>query len=222
MSNQMCCAEISRICSTLRYIWIWKLLCSLDSLSLSLSLDVYSIFYSRWNPFARKSRGILGVIKAQAKRNRVVSKHGRINVYRKTEDNENQHRFAKHSIFIFRFFPLWYEWWTISGWTKVCVTMFWQIPERLLHLNDWPGLVVDPALVLRRILPLLAHILGGLVPHRPGSRWPGPQGPWPQSLCRKCQRLHIRISVQPRDSAHNWVSYDKTINSLMLYALWFW
>ena len=49
---------------------------------------------SRWNPFARKSRGILGVIKAQAKRNRVVSKHGRINVYRKTEDNENQHRFA--------------------------------------------------------------------------------------------------------------------------------
>ena len=73
------------------------------SLSVSLSLDVYSIFYSRWNPFARKSRGILGVIKAQAKRNRVVSKHGRINVYRKTEDNENQHRFAKHSIFIFLF-----------------------------------------------------------------------------------------------------------------------
>ena len=69
-------------------------------LRFSLSPDVYSIFYSRWNPFARKSRGILGVIKAQAKRNRVVSKHGRINVYRKTEDNENQHRFAKHSIFI--------------------------------------------------------------------------------------------------------------------------
>ena len=97
--------------------------------------------------------------------------------------------------------------------------MFWQIPERLLHLNDWPGLVVDPALVLRRVLPLLAHILRSLVPHRPGSRWPGPQGPWPQSLCRKCQRLHIRISVQPRDSAHNWVSYDKTINSLMLYVM---
>ena len=190
------------------------------SLSVSLSLDVYTIFYSRWNPFARKSRGILGVIKAQAKRNRVVSKHGRINVYRKTEDNENQHRFAKHSIFIYFYISSFHhEWWTISVWTKVCVTMFWQIPERLLHLNDWPGLVVDPALVLRRILPLLAHILCCLVPHRPGSRGPGPQGPWPQSLCRKCQRLHIRISVQPRDSAHNWVSYDKTINSLMLYVM---
>ena len=65
----------------------------------SLSPDVYPIFYSRWNPFARKSRGILGVIKAQAKRNRVVSKHGRINVYRKTEDNENQHRFEKQNTF---------------------------------------------------------------------------------------------------------------------------
>lgn len=116
-------------------------------------------------------------------------------------------------------FPFFPPWWTISVWTKVCVTMFWQIPERLLHLNDWPGLVVDPALVLRRVLPLLAHILRGLVPHRPGSRWPGPQGPWPQSLCRKCQRLHIRISVQPRDAAHNWVSYDKTVNTLMLYVM---
>ena len=49
-------------------------------------------FIFRWNPFARKSRGILGVIKAQTKKNRVVSKHGRINVYRKSEDSENQHR----------------------------------------------------------------------------------------------------------------------------------
>jgi len=50
---------------------------------------------NRWNPFARKSRGILGVIKAQTKKNRVVSKHGRINVHRKTEHNENQHRYLK-------------------------------------------------------------------------------------------------------------------------------
>ena len=48
--------------------------------------------FSRWNPFARKSRGLLGVIKAQTKKNRVVSKHGRINVYRVHEDNENNHR----------------------------------------------------------------------------------------------------------------------------------
>ena len=86
-----------------------------------------NILFFRWNPFARKSRGILGVIKgkvisgnnllmadfwnlrfisshseptsfsnwtltAQTKKNRVVSKHGRINVHRKTEHNENQHR----------------------------------------------------------------------------------------------------------------------------------
>jgi len=49
----------------------------------------------KWNPFARKSRGILGVIKAQTKKNRVVSKHGRINVYRKPEDNEEKHRYLK-------------------------------------------------------------------------------------------------------------------------------
>ena len=47
----------------------------------------------RWNPFARKSQGILGVIKAQTKKNIVVSKHGRINVYRKTEDSENKYRY---------------------------------------------------------------------------------------------------------------------------------
>jgi len=49
----------------------------------------------KWNPFARKSRGLLGVIKAQSKKNRVVSKHGRINVYRVNEDNENKHRYLK-------------------------------------------------------------------------------------------------------------------------------
>ena len=32
-------------------------------------------------------------LSAQTKKNRVVSKHGRINVHRKTEDKENQHRY---------------------------------------------------------------------------------------------------------------------------------
>ena len=46
---------------------------------------------SRWNPFARKS-GIFGVIHAQSKRNRVVSKHGKLNTFRRPEENEEQHR----------------------------------------------------------------------------------------------------------------------------------
>jgi len=49
---------------------------------------------SRWNPFARKF-GILGVIHAHSKRNRVVSKHGRLNTYRRAEENQESHRFLK-------------------------------------------------------------------------------------------------------------------------------
>ena len=45
----------------------------------------------RWNPFARKF-GILGVIHAHSKRNRVVSKHGRLNTYRRAEENQESHR----------------------------------------------------------------------------------------------------------------------------------
>ena len=84
----------------------------LDFREWPIMINVLFLFF-RWNPFARKSRGILGVIKgksptfwrskrlnsgstgnlsAQTKKNRVVSKHGRINVHRKTEDKENQHR----------------------------------------------------------------------------------------------------------------------------------
>ena len=79
----------------------------LDFQERTIMINIIFLFF-RWNPFARKSRGILGVIKgkspkfrhdgltgklsAQTKKNRVVSKHGRINVHRKTEDKENQHR----------------------------------------------------------------------------------------------------------------------------------
>ena len=48
----------------------------------------------RWNPFARRF-GILGVIHAHSKRNRVVSKHGRLNTYRRAEENQESHRFLK-------------------------------------------------------------------------------------------------------------------------------
>ena len=47
----------------------------------------------RWNPFARRS-GIFSVIHAHCKRNRVVSKHGKLNTYRKPEESEEQHRYS--------------------------------------------------------------------------------------------------------------------------------
>ena len=46
-----------------------------------------------WNPFRKKS-GILNVIHAQSKRNRIVSKHGRINTYVR-DDNQDHSRFLK-------------------------------------------------------------------------------------------------------------------------------
>ena len=46
-----------------------------------------------WNPF-RKQSGILNVIHAQSKRNRIVSKHGRINTYVR-DDNKDHTRFLK-------------------------------------------------------------------------------------------------------------------------------
>jgi len=50
---------------------------------------------SRWNPFRKKS-GILNVIHAQSKRNRMVSKHGKINTYNKSTNDEERHeRFIK-------------------------------------------------------------------------------------------------------------------------------
>jgi len=49
---------------------------------------------SRWNPFAKKY-GIFGVIHAHSKRNRVVSKHGKLNTYRKPDENREKHRYLK-------------------------------------------------------------------------------------------------------------------------------
>ena len=45
----------------------------------------------KWNPFHKKC-AILGVMKAISKRNRVVSKHGHVNTYRKEEDTNQNHR----------------------------------------------------------------------------------------------------------------------------------
>ena len=46
---------------------------------------------STWNPFRKKS-GILNVIHAQSKRNRIVSKHGRINTYVRNVDEVEPYR----------------------------------------------------------------------------------------------------------------------------------
>lgn len=59
-----------------------------------LSASNYSASSNRWNPFARRS-GIFSVIHAHCKRNRVVSKHGKLNTYRKPEENDEQHRYLK-------------------------------------------------------------------------------------------------------------------------------
>jgi len=45
---------------------------------------------SRWNPFAKKY-GIFGVIHAHSKRNRVVSKHGKLNTFRRPDETKEKH-----------------------------------------------------------------------------------------------------------------------------------
>jgi len=50
---------------------------------------------SRWNPFAKKYSGIFGVIHAHSKRNRVVSKHGKLNTYRRQDESREKHRYLK-------------------------------------------------------------------------------------------------------------------------------
>jgi len=48
----------------------------------------------RWNPF-RKTSGILGVMHAQTKKGRLVSKHGRINTFSRAEEVHDRHRLIK-------------------------------------------------------------------------------------------------------------------------------
>ena len=49
------------------------------------------LFHFRWNPFRKKS-GIMGVLYAQSKRNRVVSKHGKLNTFVRPDEKDEQHR----------------------------------------------------------------------------------------------------------------------------------
>jgi len=47
-----------------------------------------------WNPFRKKS-GLMRVMHAQTKKNRVVSKHGRINTFSRSEEANENHRLLK-------------------------------------------------------------------------------------------------------------------------------
>lgn len=49
---------------------------------------------NKWNPFRKKS-GLLGVMHAQTKKNRVVSKHGRVNTVKKSDEVQEHHRLLK-------------------------------------------------------------------------------------------------------------------------------
>eukprot|EP00092_Neocalanus_flemingeri_P101433 GFUD01129691.1.p1 GENE.GFUD01129691.1~~GFUD01129691.1.p1 ORF type:complete len:448 (-),score=102.64 GFUD01129691.1:27-1238(-) len=49
---------------------------------------------NKWNPFRKKS-GLMAVMHAQTKKNRVVSKHGRINTFSRSEEAHESHRLLK-------------------------------------------------------------------------------------------------------------------------------
>ena len=57
----------------------------------SIRFKAISTLFFRWNPFAKKY-GIFGVIHAHSKRNRVVSKHGKLNTFRRPDENKEKHR----------------------------------------------------------------------------------------------------------------------------------
>ena len=61
--------------------------------------------YFRWNPFRKKS-GIMGVLYAQSKRNRVVSKHGKLNTFVRSEEKEEQHRWRNKKTYFETFLPV--------------------------------------------------------------------------------------------------------------------
>ena len=67
------------------------------------------LFHFRWNPFRKKS-GIMGVLYAQSKRNRVVSKHGKLNTFVRPDEKDEQHRwkFYKQAKAFLQKFQVWF------------------------------------------------------------------------------------------------------------------
>ena len=90
-------------------LWSWVFLClkfkawatlaplGLSGINLETLLNSFDLLknyiyiFFRWNPFRKKS-GIMGVLYAQSKRNRVVSKHGKLNTFVRPDEKEEQHR----------------------------------------------------------------------------------------------------------------------------------
>ena len=82
-----------------------------------------------WRDIFRKQSGILNVIHAQSKRNRIVSKHGRINTYVRNEDTD-------HTRFLKDFFTSLIElsWsWTIF-WFSASFFLSWLVFAVLWYL----------------------------------------------------------------------------------------
>ena len=79
-----------------------------------------------------------------------------------------------------------------------------QIPEGLLHVDHRPVLVRDLHGLRRLLLLVLVGLRsglvpGGLCPWRPG----GGQAEGARCVCGQHQGLHLLLSLQPRNPAHN-------------------
>ena len=104
---------------------------------------------ARWNPLRKKS-GLMSVMHAQTKKNRVVSKHGRINTFRRKEEvRHDKHRYI--------------HWRNSIHESQACSYLLLQIPEGLLHLNDWTLLVLDSVQLCCFFLHILAWLCCCLV-----------------------------------------------------------
>jgi len=72
-----------------------------------------------WNPF-RKSSGLMGVMHMQTKKNRLISKHGRINVFTRKEEVQESHRYLKD--FFTSMIELSWSWTLFSFAASFCVS----------------------------------------------------------------------------------------------------
>ena len=117
------------------------------------------------------------------KRNRLVSKHGRINAYTRLEIVALKYRLCLCK----------------GRWAAEP-----QIPEGLLHVDHRPVLVRDLHGLRRLLLLVLVGLRsglvpGGLCPWRPG----GGQAEGARCVCGQHQGLHLLLPLQPGDPAHD-------------------
>ena len=90
-----------------------------------------------------------------------------------------------------------------------------QVPQRLLHLDDRPVLVLDPAQLRHLLHHLLGRLCLPLVPRRSHPWWPQPStARRPCGLRRQHPGLHILLPLLFRNTTHYWVGQFCTICSL--------